>query len=391
MPEASKAAQSNRFILLYALAWAGGAVAYTPFLTILLPVRISVLAGAGSDIAWLAYVAFSGAIAASVGNIAFGYLSDITGNRRGWITLGMALSCTLLIVTSAARTLPQLIAAVVLWQLSLNMMLAPLAAWAADRVPDHQKGLLGGMLAFAPGLAGLFGAVVTHPGLAGSTGRLVLVALAVMSCVAPALVIRSAAANGSTRTETLPVQMPATFGKMWLARLAIQVSEAAMFSYLYFWFRAIDPTMSENQAARVLSVVLVMSAPAALFAGRWADRTNRPLFPLIACAIFSAVGLLAMALAGDVDQAIGAYGLFGLASSVFLALHSAQTMRVLPRSDRRGRDLGVLNLTNTVPSLLMPWITIMVVPLFGFSGLFALLAALAAGAGLLLAVATPKG
>jgi predicted MFS family arabinose efflux permease len=95
-----------------------------------------------------------------------------------------------------------------------------------------------------------------------------------------------------------------------------------------------------------------------------------------------------MAFASDLVAAMLAYGLFGLASAVFLALHSAQTLRVLPRPDRRGRDLGLFNLANTLPSLVMPWLAIALVPWFGFPALFLLLAMLAAIAGLLLAQLT---
>jgi hypothetical protein len=35
----------RRFLLLYALAWAGAAIAYVPFLTILLPVKVEGRAG----------------------------------------------------------------------------------------------------------------------------------------------------------------------------------------------------------------------------------------------------------------------------------------------------------------------------------------------------------
>ena len=85
------------------------------------------------------------------------------------------------------------------------------------------------------------------------------------------------------------------------------------------------------------------------------------------------------------SAALAGYALFSLTTSVFLSLHSAQTLRVLPRSDRRGRDLGYFNLTNTVPSLVMPWLTLALVPQLGFPALFAVLAALAAGAAVLLA------
>jgi predicted MFS family arabinose efflux permease len=75
---------------------------------------------------------------------------------------------------------------------------------------------------------------------------------------------------------------------------------------------------------------------------------------------------------------------FGLASSVFLALHTSQTLRVLPRPHTRGRDLGIFNLTNTVPSLIMPWLTLALVPAYGFDALFLLLAGLATIASALL-------
>ena len=66
--------QSLRFLALYALAAAGGAVAYVPFLTILLPVRVADVTSDGVTV--LAYAAFCGAVAASLANIGFGWLSD---------------------------------------------------------------------------------------------------------------------------------------------------------------------------------------------------------------------------------------------------------------------------------------------------------------------------
>lgn len=56
--------QSARFLLLYAVALAGGAVAYVPFLTILMPIRVADLAGE-AKVAWLAYATFAGAATAA--------------------------------------------------------------------------------------------------------------------------------------------------------------------------------------------------------------------------------------------------------------------------------------------------------------------------------------
>lgn len=377
----------DRFILLYALAWAGGTIGYMPLLSILLPVQVAGLVGRSAGVDWLAYIALVGAIAASLSGILFGYLSDLSRNRRGWIAAGLALSCATLLMTGRMTTLSSLSATIVVWQLGLNMMLGPLAAWAADVVPHNRKGILGGLMAFAPGLGALAGAAVTTPGLAGGTDRLALIAVLGAVCVVPILLqgapVNAGASESAPRLpEHRQSRGPAL--QMWLARLFVQVAEATLFAYLLFWLISLDPTVSDNQTALLFSVIMLVSAPVALLVGRWSDRNGQPIAPLRVCAFLSALGLLAMAQAPDTCGAMLAYGLFGVASAVFLALHSAQTLRILPRPDRRGRDLGLFNLANTVPSLVMPWLTMALVPTLGFPSLFALLAGLAVLSSLLL-------
>jgi len=376
--------QSPGFLWLYALAWAGGAIAYVPFLTILLPIRITALAG-GENIRWLAYITFSGAIAASVGNILFGSLSDRAGSRRGWIAGGLVLNVVLLLAMTLVATPLALLGLVVLWQLALNMMLGPLSAWAGDCVPRVQMGLLGGLLAFAPAMGAIAGAFITLPDLAGPNGRIELVGTLVVACVAPALLFgRPLSVPLADDLETPvdakdknPDKPRRPFVSMWLARLLVQIAEAALFAYLLLYFRSIQPGIGEGFIARLFCVVLVAAVPIALPVGRWADRTQRPFLPLMIAATLSGSGLVILSLSRNVDWAIAGYILFGLATTVFLSLHSGRTLRVLPRPTQRGRDLGIFNLTNTVPSLIMPWLTLALVPSFGFAGLFALLALLA--------------
>ena len=378
---------ATRFVLLYALAWAGGVIGYTPLLTILLPVQVDGLAGRAAGVDWLAWIALAGALAASLGGILFGWLSDITGNRRGWIGAGLVLSSLLLVAVGRMESLAALIGTIVAWQLALNMMLGPLSAWAGDMVPDRAKGLLGGMMAFAPAFGALSGIVVTQPGLGTETVRLELVAAMVVACVLPVLLMRPplpVEADQGMAPAPLPVRQARAL-RMWLARLCVQVAEATLFAYLFFWLTGLDGSVTDHHTARLFGAIMVLSAPLALLAGRWSDRRDRPIAPLRACAGISALGLLAMALAPGLHAAMLAYGLFGVTSAVFLALHSAQTLRILPRTDRRGRDLGLFNLANTVPSLVMPWLAMVLVPLSGFPGLFVLLAVLAAAAALLLA------
>ncbi len=393
--EDDRARAQARFLPLFALAWAGAAIAYIPFLTILLPVRIEALAAAPGQgavpVTWLSTIAFAGAIAASVGNIAFGWASDIVGGRRIWVSAGLALSAGLLLLTARVTSFGGHVALLVCWQLALNMMIGPLSAWAGDLVPDAQKGRLGGTMAFAPAAGALVGALITLPGLAGPDGRLATVALLEVGCVVPLLLFGAARPNPAPAREDplgradLPAR--AVLLRMWLARLLVQVSEATLFAYLYFWLRSLDPSFSDATTARIFGGVLVVAAPFALIVGGWADRQGKPLLPLRAAAALAAAALLLMGASLDPEFAIAGYAVFSLSSSVFLALHSAQTLRVLPRSNRRGRDLGLFNLTNTVPSLIMPGLTMLMIPALGFRALFVVLAILAIGAAALLAPA----
>jgi MFS family permease len=380
--------QSPRFLALYALAVCGGSIAYIPFLTILLPLQAQALVGADA-LGLLARIAFAGALAASLGNIAAGWLSDRYGSRPGWAAAGLVLSCGLLLFVPRVTAPGLLVGLIVAWQLALNLLLAPLAAWAGDTVPDAQKGLLGGLLAAAPACGALTGLVITAPGLAGPELRIALIAALVLLTVAPVLVVGRPQPMPQLRVlaglADAPTQRARPARWMWLARLLVQIAEASLFAFLLLWLRSLDPEISDHSAARVFTAVLVLAAGGALIAGRWSDRTAKPILPLALSAVIAALGLGVMALAGSIVMALTGYVLFGLSSSIFLALHSSQTLRVLPDPRRRGRDLGLFNLTNTVPSLVMPWLTLALVPSYGFAALFAVLAGLVAAAALILA------
>jgi hypothetical protein len=172
--------------------------------------------------------------------------------------------------------------------------------------------------------------------------------------------------------------------QMWSARLLVQIAEASLFAFLLLWFRSIDPAFADNDAATIFAAVLCAAVILALLIGRWSDHSNRPILPLTICALVASTGLIVMAISTTLFAGISGYVIFGLASTVFLSLHASRTLGVLPAPATRGRDLGYFNLTNTVPSIIMPWITLAMVPVYGFNMLFLLLAILSACAAILL-------
>jgi MFS family permease len=378
-------------MILLALAVAGGSVAYVPLLTVLLPLKITALQGT-EDVAALARVTFSGAVIASVANIAFGMLSDRSGKRVPWIIAGLILSTALLVPIGRAQSIVEIVILIMIWQMGLNMMLGPLFAWAGDCVPHEQKGLLGGFFAFAPATGALSASLVTFEGVVPHEYRLWVVAAIVVLFISPVLIFGrrrerpelTAPVARSAELSEEEVQQRSRVARMWLSRFMVQIAEAGLFAFALFWLRSLAEDIHENTAANIFSVILMVSVPFSLLLGRWSDRHQRPVAPLILCAALSGVGLTMMAFAFDLKSAVIGYVVFGIAATIFLALHTGQTLRVLPLPQHRGRDLGIFNLTNTVPSLVMPWLTLTLVPAFGFSALFGLFACLAVFAAVLL-------
>jgi MFS family permease len=277
---------------------------------------------------------------------------------------------------------------------ALNLMLSPLMAWAGDCFPDEQKGTLGGALALAPAVGAVAGSLVTWAGVVDPQARLWLVAVLVSALVLPAVLLGKGRAQPALMAPAPPPQAPPSqdlpprrervVTRMWAARLLVQVAEGGMFAFLLYWLRSLAPAYPENGAANIFSVVLVLAVPLSLWLGRWSDRHGRPVLPLVGAALLCSLGMLVMAAAQSLAAAIAGYVVFGLAAAVFLSLHSGQTLRVLPAPQHRGRDLGFFNLTNTVPGMVMPGLTVLLVPQFGYAALFVLFAALSlASAGLL--------
>lgn len=366
------------FLLFFGLANAGAVVLYVPLLTLLLPAKIALLAGAGR-VELLGAATVAGAIAASIGNVGFGWASDVSLTRRHWTAAGLVLTTASYALLHAAQSWVTIIGAVVVFQLALNMMLAPLMAWAADEVPDDRKGLLGGVFGAAPPVAGIAGVLATLPGVPAEWMRLALVCLLSLSLAAPLLICFAAKRAGSP--SLVPPRPPKPrlrfdFALLWGARLMVQVAGAVLFAFVLYYFQSLPDQPTQAFVAIITASTLWIAFPIGLVAGRFSDRIGRRKPFLIAAAAASSLGLAVMGQELSLTMAIVAYALFGCANAVFLALHSGYAMQLLPSPTRRGRDLGILNLTNTLPSFIAPLLALAVVPRWGFGPLFAMLALL---------------
>tara|TARA_R110002167_G_scaffold17426_21_gene66573 strand:+ start:569 stop:1804 length:1236 start_codon:yes stop_codon:yes gene_type:complete len=379
------------FLLLYALAWGGGVVAYVPLLTLILPVKVEAIAP-DDKVVLLSLITLVGAVVASIVNIVVGMVSDLTvlraRGRRPWVAAGLICTLVSYAVFHACTSWMGLVLGVALFQSALNMMLAPLSAIAVDEIPDAQKGLVGGLMGAVFTFGALAGMVVTASPAFTEGVQLVMAAALLTAGVGPFLVI------SRLRGPIVPPAIPMieagrrrahNLFRVWIARLLIQVSGCVLFAYLLFYFESVDraglavgPSGITGQVAWLSGGVTVFLVPLVIATGRWSDATRaRKPFLVISTGMVAA-GLTVMALLPQWIPAAAGYVLFACGVGIFLALQSAYAMQLLIAPRHRGRDMGVLNLTNTLPALIAPALAYLMAARGDFSVLLLVLAGLSA-------------
>ena len=385
--------RSPVFLLAFALANVGGVMAYLPLLTLLLPLKIEVLSGP-ARIGVFTTCVTAGAIAASGSGILFGWLSDrsVQGGigRRGWMTGGLIGTAGSYALVALAATPVQIVAAVVVFQFAVNALLAPMMAIMSEEIPDAQKGVAGGLLSLGSPVASGLSALLLGQAMLPEAARFALVPVAVAAALLPLLLSRrhlavlpSGTDNGQTAVLGVLRRDLVMAG---MSRLLVQIAGVVTQVYLLYYFESIVTEGSRAalpaRIGHLLTLAFLLPLPIALALGRLSDLTRRRKpFLLIAAGVASA-GLIGMAGAKGWSSGAIAFVVYAIGSSVFVALHAAFAMQLLPNLAHRGRDLGLLNLANTLPSLLGPPLTWMLATPQDFSAVMSMLAVLTLSGGL---------
>ena len=385
--------RSPVFLLAFALANVGGVMAYLPLLTLLLPLKIEVLSGP-ARIGVFTTCVTAGAIAASGSGILFGWLSDrsVQGGigRRGWMTGGLIGTAGSYALVALAATPVQIVAAVVVFQFAVNALLAPMMAIMSEEIPDAQKGVAGGLLSLGSPVASGLSALLLGQAMLPEAARFALVPVAVAAALLPLLLSRrhlavlpSGTDNGQTAVLGVLRRDLAMAG---MSRLLVQIAGVVTQVYLLYYFESIVTEGSRAalpaRIGHLLTLAFLLPLPIALALGRLSDLTRRRKpFLLIAAGVASA-GLIGMAGAKGWSSGAIAFVVYAIGSSVFVALHAAFAMQLLPNLAHRGRDLGLLNLANTLPSFLGPPLTWMLATPQDFSAVMLMLAVLTLSGGL---------
>lgn len=358
---------TGRFGPLYITANFGAHVAFMPLLVLLLPRRVEAIAP-DQPIVLLSQLLLVGGLTASLSNIAFGAFSDRWlarfGNRRGPIAIGLAFLLGAYAYFARADTPGALFLAIILFQMSLNIMFAPLGALLADHIPDARKGWIAGWLNMGLPLSGLVITALGEFSASDAAWPFGLVAMIIAATVIPLIIAwpRGLALIAKPVEAVVEAALSRRdFAFAWIARLCIQSGAAVILSYLYLYVNTVARNALgfsvENASGGVALLSLlatIFSLAAGILAGRWSDNKGSRKRPLIYSALLAAAAFGLLSWGGDWRVILAAYSLFTIALTAFLSVDSALVAQLVAGHPRRATFLGLMNLTNTLPAIIAP-------------------------------------
>lgn len=371
--EVSNGSQTRRTSLVlaaYLVLFLAAFISLAPLFQIVAPLHAAALdAGAKTEI--LSQAMMWGAITAAVANIVMGAISDRTrsrfGRRRPWIALGALLTALSYVGIWRSSTPGEFVWALVGFQLAFNVLMAPLSAVFADRVPISLRSTVSAMLGLSYPLAVALGSSLMALGPQHEPGRLALLAGILIGAAAFFLIVfdepsseRQGRApsdySGSTGHLLAPFESR-NFATVWTARLLIATGYALVSTYLlYFVTDAVGwPGRSPERSHAVLTgvafaSVVIITITMALFGARITRR--QPIAFIGAVAL--GIGALALAITPSWTVVILAFALYGVGQGAYGSVEMGLMADALPTQDNRGRDMGLNNLAVALPQAMAP-------------------------------------
>lgn len=339
---------------------------------LILPAQIAHLDPTNKIVAFT-LIASVGAIAGVISSPLIGALSDRTtwrlGRRRSWMLITTAGVVVGLLIMGLATSIWMVLVGEILVQFWVDGLLAVCTAVIPDQIPLSQRSSASAFVGMSPLVGGAVGIilisrltnVLLHPEL----GYYFLAITSVLFVLAFLTVFRE---QQLPRTLVKPFRLSELlselwvnprrypdFGFVWLSRCLAFFGYQVLITYLLYYLQDVIklPRADQGVAAFTLSSTLALVA-AAIVSGIVADRLQRLKPFVIGGALVMGVALLSIAFTSLWPVFIASSIVVGLGFGVYLAVDQAIAVKVLPKAEARGKDLGLINTAIFIPLIIGP-------------------------------------
>jgi len=166
------------------------------------------------------------------------------------------------------------------------------------------------------------------------------------------------------------------FGWAWITRFLVGLGNSIGTLYLlYFLQDAVHYASPEDGVFVLILIYTACLLVTAIAGGIWSDRVKRRKAFVMVATVIMACGALVLAFVQTWEAAMVAAAIMGAGYGTYLAVDQALITQVLPTARDRAKDLGVINIANSLPQVLGPALAGPVIAcLGGYPTLYALTA-----------------
>ncbi|MBT1161047.1 MFS transporter [Bifidobacterium sp. SO1] len=349
-------------------------LAYVGVSATLLPAKLQILAPS-QKVALIPLFSLVAMIAATISNIIAGALSDITrsrfGSRSPWIVCA-SIACGLFFVWFAfAGSWPMLLVIWTLYNVALNCVTAPMIAQISDRIAPRWRGTISSCWGIGMAIgnygSGIIASSFIKDNAAISTGVLIFALIAAVGGVVSPIIMREPSnlnaarakfdAESIKRNFMFPTKNCRDYYFALVGKMLMVTGQYVIVGYqLYIFsdYMKLDAD-GQNAALKIMSMILMVTGIVfCVIAGPLADRFHRLKLPVAITTIMLGVGAFFPFFAAE-PWTMYAYALVaGIGMGAYNAVDGALNVAVLPDPKTAAKDLGIINMANTLGQIFGP-------------------------------------
>jgi len=330
-----------------------------------------------------------GALAAVIANPISGHLSDRyanRANRRVFVLVGMVSGALFLFVLGVQTSIVGITVLWVLCQVTLNIAYASLAASVVDHVLPNRWATVWGYIGMAQSLGLVAGFVLVSVLFTSVRGGLLTITCIYAATLTPFILvigplprIVSRPSPGRNGRFLMVLSHDRGFRIVWAGRFLVVLANATALLYLYYYLQDVIHYSKPGEGQLILvAISTAATAVTAVLFGRHADKSGNYRLQVIVATVAMAIAGFALAIISTWSMALAVAVILGTGYGVFASAGQALSTTVLPDGRTVARDLGIINVANTIPQVIGPPIAVLLIYLgAGYRGIFIFAASMA--------------